>query len=202
MHKHEDPDGLMESYFNALKDETPRGAVIISSVVLENLLGNVLKSYLSEHKDVQKLLASGVTAPLGSFYARTLMAFGLRLILEDEYQDLNRIRDIRNHFAHNLHASFSDAKVKDLCKLLNKTPASNKPLDQFIASASLMAIMLTLRIDMVATKRTKDASWQKHLAKERTEQLKDLVADFIRKSKEVSKEAERLVGRKASGSGG
>src|SRR5215469_11710094 len=97
---------LFLDYLRELQKETPRGAVVISGVVLGEILGKTLEEYLTDHKDVKKLLNGGVSAPLGTFSARILMAFGLRLIDDKEYRNLQIVRRIRNHFAHDLHASF------------------------------------------------------------------------------------------------
>lgn len=159
-----DEHRLFMDYLKELQKETPRGAVIISGVVLGELLGKTLENYLTDHKDVKKLLYGGVSAPLGAFSARILMAFGLRLIDEKEYANLQVIRRIRNHFAHNLQASFDDAKVKDLCQLLDATgirpDAILTPTRKYNAVATLLAVILTNRPSMSIGRIMGEAGWQ------------------------------------------
>ena len=69
-----DEHQLFMDYLRELQKETPRGAVIISGVVIGDLLGKTLEQYLTDHKDVKKLLYGGVSAPLGTLSARILMA--------------------------------------------------------------------------------------------------------------------------------
>jgi mannitol operon repressor len=141
-----DAHDLFMSYLRELQKETPRGAVIISGVVLAEQLGKTLEHYLTDHKEVKKLLDGGVSAPLGSFSARILMAFGLRLIDEKEYRNLQIIRKIRNHFAHNLHASFDDQEVKSWCDSLDSSAllarATDTPNKKFNAVSTMLAVLL------------------------------------------------------------
>ena len=168
---------LAMDFMKELKKETPRGAVIISGVVLDQMLGKTLEHYLTDHKDVKKLLYGGVSAPLGSFSARILMAFGLRLIDQKEYARLEIIRKIRNHFAHNLHASFEDAKVKDLCQLLDVSSflphAVNTPEKRFNAIASYLAHILAGRPWMSVGRRMGEEGWQDRVQKKVRQMFKE-----------------------------
>jgi mannitol operon repressor len=159
-----DEHQLARDYMKELQKETPRGAVIISGVVLGDLLGKTLENYLTNHKDVKKLLYGGVSAPLGTFSPRILMAFGLRLIDEKEYANLQVIRKIRNHFAHNLHASFDDAKVKDLCQLLDASGffprAVNTPARKYNTVATYLAVILAGRPMMSVGRLIGEEGWQ------------------------------------------
>ena len=159
-----DEQQLARDFRNELKKETPRGAVIISGVVLDQMLGKTLEKFLTDHKDVKKLLYGGVSAPLGSFSARILMAFGLRLIDEKEYARLEIIRKIRNHFAHNLRASFDDDKVKDLCLLLDVSgfnPHSvSTPEQRFTAIATYLATILAKRPWISVGRRMGEEGWE------------------------------------------
>jgi len=164
-----DEHQLFMDYLKELQKETPRGAVILSGVVLGELLGKTLENYLTDHKDVKGLLKGGVSAPLGSFYARILMAFGLRLIDETEYKNLTVIRKIRNHFAHNLKASFDDQEVKDLCKLLDAPGmmphATNTPAKKYNTVATLLAVILAKRPYMSIGRRLGEPGWEDRVRK-------------------------------------
>jgi mannitol operon repressor len=101
-----------------LNKESDRGAVLISAAMIDDLLGKCIISFLIDHADVESLL-EGLNAPLGSLSARVLVAFALGLLSEDEYHECQILRKVRNAFAHNVHVSFDDQKVRDLCKNLN-----------------------------------------------------------------------------------
>jgi mannitol operon repressor len=172
---------LFMDYMREVQKETPRGAVILSGVVLEELLGKTLENYLTDHKDVKKLLYGGVSAPLGTFSARILMAFGLRLIDEKEYTNLQIIRRIRNHFAHNLQASFDDAKVKDLCQLLDATgirpDAIPTPARKYNSVATVLAAILRSRPSMSIGQVMGEAGWQDRVQEQIRRMMKSEESD-------------------------
>lgn len=176
-----DEHRLFMDYMRELQKETPRGAVILSGVVLGELLGKTLENYLTDHKDVKKLLYGGVSAPLGTFSARILMAFGLRLIDEKEYANLQIIRKIRNHFAHNLQASFDDVKVKDLCQLLDATGIRPDVIPtlsrKYIAVSTVLAAVLRNRPSMSIGRIMGEAGWQDRVQEQIRRMMKDEESD-------------------------
>src|SRR5690606_17733970 len=88
---------------------------------LEDYLYKLLKGFMvDDPSKVKKLLEGGTNAPLGSLSAKTLGAYCLGLISEDEFADIEIIRDVRNKFAHRLlEATFDDQSIKDKCKNLS-----------------------------------------------------------------------------------
>jgi mannitol operon repressor len=164
-----DEHQLFMDYLRELQKETPRGRVIISCVAIGELLGKTLERYLIDHKDVKGLLNGGVSAPLGTLSARILMAFGLRLIDEKEYRNLQIIRKIRNHFAHNLHASFIEAKVIDLCRRLDSSgirpDATTTPVSKFNAVVTTLMVLLTKRPMMSVGRKIGELNWQENVRK-------------------------------------
>lgn len=97
-----------------LKEESPRGEVLVSATVLDEQLADRIKSRLLDHPDVGKLV-DGFNAPFGTFATRILGAFALGCISERERGDLETIRRIRNAFAHGLGVSFEDDAIRDRC---------------------------------------------------------------------------------------
>ena len=172
-----DEHQLFMDYLKEFQKETPRGAVIISGVVLAELLGKTLENFLTDHKDVKKLLYGGVSAPLGTFSARILMAFGLRLIDDKEYRNLQIVRSIRNHFAHNLHASFDDPKVVDLCKELDasgiRPRSTTTPATKFNAVVTLTAVLLTKSPGAAVGRRIAELGWQDRVRR----QIRQILAE-------------------------
>ena len=177
---------LFMIYLKELQKETPRGAVVLSGVVLADLLGKTLENYLINHKDVKGLLYGGISAPLGTFSARILMAFGLRLIDEKEYQNLQVLRKIRNHFAHNLQASFDDQKIKDLCKLLDVSGmlphAIDTPAKKYNSVATMLAVILRNRPSMSIGRKFGELGWEDRVRKHLKQMMRNEKANSSKKN--------------------
>ncbi len=86
-------------FLHKLNKESDRGAVLISGIILDERLKNILTSFLLRHKTSEELL-EGFNAPLGTFSARISACFALGRIQKNEFEELNLIRKIRNEFAH------------------------------------------------------------------------------------------------------
>ena len=104
-------------FLDDLNKESERGAVLIASAYIEDQLGQIIAAFLLESARSKHLLA-GFNAPLGTFSARATAAEALGLISEEEYCDLTFIRKIRNEFAHSHRATFSNARVVQMCRNL------------------------------------------------------------------------------------
>jgi len=87
--------------FDEILQESPRGAVIIGTTIVEDHLTKFIEAILpySSSKDKKKLLR--YPGHLSSFSAKIEMAFAFRLINENLYISLNELRDLRNRAAHN-----------------------------------------------------------------------------------------------------
>lgn len=166
---------LFLEYVRELKKETPRGVVLISGVVLEELLGRTLENFLTDHKDVKALL-NGVQAPLGSFYTRAVMAFGLRLIDDKEYRNLTMIRKVRNHFAHKIRASFEDPEVIAYCNHLDasglRPDTVDTPEKKYRTVAAFTAALLRNRPNMSIGRVLGEAGWQDRVKQQINRALK------------------------------
>ena len=151
----------LASYRKMLKKESPRGAAIISTIILDDLLRALLATFMIENtKQVDKLLGSDKNwdRPLGTFNARTRAAYCLGLLSEDEFHDLKLLRKIRNDFAHALNkASFDDKQIRDRCKSLripkHKKNASSTALELLILSTGRVAISIESRTRRAARER-------------------------------------------------
>lgn len=105
-------------FLDSLNAESPRGAVLIACSFIEEQLREIIERFLVEDSDSGQLL-EGVNAPLSTFSARTIATHCLGLISDTERDDCNTLRRIRNEFAHNHKAAFTDKKIIDLCKKLH-----------------------------------------------------------------------------------
>ena len=150
-------------FLDDLNKESERGAVLISVSYLERQLKEIISAFLCEGDASQSLL-EGFNAPLGTLAARTAAAAALGLISGREYRELETIRKIRNQFAHDHRASFSDQSTADRC--LNLTFSAKDYGDvvvdargQFTSAAVALIVNLTNRSHYVSGKRLKFENW-------------------------------------------
>lgn len=110
----EDWKGFAEEF----QTGTDRATAILGGVFLDEHLQVLLKNFLVDEKSIIDELF-GVEKPLSTFSARTKMAYALGLINKEIFDDLDRIRNIRNSFAHALHGlSFSHVDISQWCRSL------------------------------------------------------------------------------------
>ncbi|MCL4534996.1 MAG: hypothetical protein M1370_07560 [Bacteroidetes bacterium] len=129
-----DPLTDWKGFYEELQNESARGAVLIAAAFLDAQLRNLLsRSFVKNPKIVKKLLGTGREhAPLSSFSSRIDAAYCLGLISESMYDDLHRIRDIRNNFAHRMHGySFDDPLIVSWCKSLKLPKMVTDALPEF-----------------------------------------------------------------------
>ena len=150
----------LQRYTNILNKESERGAVLVAATMIEDLLGSTILEFLVDHKAIERLVTE-FNAPLGTFSARILAAFALGLLTEQEYRDCESIRKVRNLFAHNIHTSFENQNVKDLCSSL-RTSTQNEPIDasltvreRYTRGASILVVSLMLSSRIVHERRLK-----------------------------------------------
>jgi len=135
-----------DEFFHEFAGESDRAAAVLSAAYLDELLKNLIANFLvDDKKAVEKLLDSKKAphAPLSTFSARITAAYCLGLIDEVQYNDLNTIRQIRNHFAHSLHGlNFNSVTiVKEVNKLkthrLARTVKNTR--DEFILTIAILS---------------------------------------------------------------
>lgn len=151
------------AFLNELNKESDRGAVLISTAMIDDLLERTILAFLTDHVEPKKLL-DGFNAPLGTLAARALAAFSLALLSETEYRDCERLRKIRNAFAHNVHMSFEDQSVKDICKNLEMSAKDYGEVvvgakGQYTTAATALILNLTNRPHYAAQRRLKYSGW-------------------------------------------
>ena len=150
-------------FLDDLNKETARGAVLVAATYLERQLGEIVASFLVEGRPAKNLLA-GFNAPLGTFAARAAAAEALGLISADEFGDLQRIRKVRNEFAHNHRAAFSDPGVTRLCSALTHSAKDSgdvviDPRGQFTTASVALILNFTNRPHYVSKKRLMRGTW-------------------------------------------
>jgi DNA-binding MltR family transcriptional regulator len=111
-----------KGFYEELQNESARGAVMIAGAVLDAQLRKLLsKSFIDDPKIVDELLGTEdkPDRPLSSFSSRIKAAYCLGLISQSMYYDLERIRRIRNKFAHKMHGyTFDEPEIVSWCKSL------------------------------------------------------------------------------------
>lgn len=117
-----DPLTDWNSFYEEIRNESARGAVIIAGAVLDVQLRNLISKFLvDDSKVVDELLGSEnkPDRPLSSFSSRIKAAYCLGLISRGMYDDLNAVRKIRNKFAHKMHGyTFDEPEIVSWCKSL------------------------------------------------------------------------------------
>lgn len=76
-----------------------RAMILSLATLLEDTLGRLLLAYLRTCKATKELV-EGFNAPLGTFGSRIKAAYAFGLIAEQQYKDMEILRKVRNHFAH------------------------------------------------------------------------------------------------------
>ena len=130
-------------FLDDLNSESPRGRVMIAAAYLDELLKRTMLGYMRDVNEARDLVA-GHHAPLGTFDARIEACFAFGLINDEERSELKLIRRIRNDFAHDPKASFTDRSISDRCRELKfRMPGDGEP-ERYFTSAVVPLIMRLL----------------------------------------------------------
>src|SRR5689334_14500810 len=136
-------------FLEEFNGETERGAALTAAAFLDDLLQKVIEAFLIKNKS-GKSLCDGFNAPLGTRSSRIAACHAMGLISDQEYQECELIRKIRNEFAHKMKMSFSVEPVRGLCGSMNySVPGEKSPRGQFTSSAVVMLMRLTNRAHYV-----------------------------------------------------
>jgi len=107
-----------QGFVNEFIGESDRGVGIVGAAALDDLLAQLIKSYLGLDEELASRFVGSDFVPVGSFSARILTARCLGLIDDDSLRVLTIIRRIRNLFAHDLGLDFDTAPISDHCDRL------------------------------------------------------------------------------------
>jgi DNA-binding MltR family transcriptional regulator len=111
--------GDLSEYFRLLRNETDRGCAMIVAAHLDDKLGQLLKSSMTQED--QKEIERFFKGPLGSFATRIKLARYLNIISRQVREDLDTIPAIRNDFGHKLE--FKDFNTESIKESLHGSPA-------------------------------------------------------------------------------
>ena len=140
-------DGLRE-----LQGQSDRGCAIVGAAIVHNSLKALLISRLPvQDETVLKMFESDSNGPLWSLGVQIKLAHALGLVGREVLGDLNRIRDMRNKFAHFVHYKHGkqhpEGLVTSQLKIIkNWVDALNCPVDaKAVARKRFVSACLTLR---------------------------------------------------------
>jgi len=104
---------LKSEVLNELSNGTDRSKVIVGATIIETQLERILEKYLVKNNKIQKDTFS-FNGFLGTFSAKINACFMLGLISKELYNDIQRLRGLRNDFAHNLESrSLENEETKE-----------------------------------------------------------------------------------------
>ncbi|NTX07051.1 hypothetical protein [Myxococcus sp. CA040A] len=123
-----------------LEAETDRGTALVGAAFLEEKLGSLLGAFIIDDAKLEKALLEG-TAPLGTFSARTKACEALGLLRHDTCRLIDRVRNIRNKFAHvSKDLTFESLEIRDSALSLGEgIPQATTPRVAFICATMLLA---------------------------------------------------------------
>jgi hypothetical protein len=131
-----------------------RAAALVLSAIIDNLLEYVILSRFRRlSKRRRDALFRNPTAPLVSMSAKTHVAYAMGIVGDELRSQLDRMRSIRNTFAHAMLAvSFDDPQIAAECMKLDPRrlihegyayqPETDSPRERFTVVATLAASIL------------------------------------------------------------
>lgn len=108
----------IQAVFDVLNEESDLACVLTGANFLDQILASLLK-----HTFIKSSVADRILNParglLGSYSARSDLAYCINLVEKRQYQDLRKIGEIRNRVAHShLSLGFDDCHVGAMCNEL------------------------------------------------------------------------------------
>lgn len=146
-----------------LHEMDDRGLVLSLSAFAEDALGFLLKSFMLHSETTSKLI-EGFNAPLGTFSARIKAGYALGLITEEQFQDLERLRKIRNEFAHTWKPTdLSKPKILAIVKEMNYSRFEEHFPETLKEKARSSLICLLMKLQASSDKISKDGLQAKQI---------------------------------------
>lgn len=90
----------LNRFMSLIQKQDDQAMVLSLATFLEDTLGRLLLAYFRSCKATKELV-EGFNAPLGTFGSRIKAVYAFGLVTDDQYKDMEILRKIRNHFAHN-----------------------------------------------------------------------------------------------------
>lgn len=112
----------LAAFNNEIKNTTDRSCVIVAAAFIDDMLEMLLKSFLTESSKTDNSDLFENNGALSTFSSKIKLSYRLGLISPYEYKQIERVRKIRNLFAHQvLVNSLDDDKVRGIvCEMKPK----------------------------------------------------------------------------------
>jgi hypothetical protein len=154
-----DPDFDSLNRFNRLLSaHDDRGLVLSLGAYTEDTLGRLLLIYLADAKQSRDLV-EGFNAPLGTLATRMKAAFAIGLLTQEQYEDLEIARKIRNLFAHDWEGvSLDRADIKSMIGQLHRYTFDQSPIGtepRECLQHSIANILIELRVQIAQHRKHK-----------------------------------------------
>ncbi|AOK00718.1 MltR family transcriptional regulator [Burkholderia vietnamiensis] len=97
-----DEEGELDNlnrFMRRIGKQDERAMVLSLAAFIEDTLGRLLLAYLRNCKATRDLI-EGFNAPLGTLSSRIKAVYAFGLATEEQFKDMEILRKIRNHFAH------------------------------------------------------------------------------------------------------
>ncbi|OGQ86580.1 MAG: hypothetical protein A2512_10940 [Deltaproteobacteria bacterium RIFOXYD12_FULL_56_24] len=116
--KFEELNSDTQAVYDVLNGESDLPCILIGTNFLDQILASLVEQTFIKSSVAQKMLNPNGGC-IGTFSARTDLAYCLELINKKQYHDLVAIGEIRNKFAHShLALSFMDQEIMEKCNQL------------------------------------------------------------------------------------
>jgi DNA-binding MltR family transcriptional regulator len=107
-------DDESAALYDAVNDQRDIACVLISTSYIDQFLRSILGKYFIDGETSKSLLK--YTGMVGDLHSRAQLAYCLGLIPKGLFQNLERLGNIRNAFAHDhLEKTFGDDEIVRLC---------------------------------------------------------------------------------------
>jgi hypothetical protein len=114
-----DPDKAAE-VINEINSGSHRSVAIVWGAIVEEALEDSLSRAMKHLTRPEKELLFERNGPLATFSSKIIIAYRIQILDKVQQSYLNRIRHVRNAFAHGLYElTFATKEVHDVCRLLS-----------------------------------------------------------------------------------
>jgi len=136
----------IKSFVEEFKNQTDRGAAIVASAALDDVLTHAIQSRLVPLSNRQIESLFGRMRPLSSFSAKIELGTAIGLYDQNFRRALNMIRDVRNQFAHQMGPiTFADREIAQLVRNATPPTVPKDTATREIFNMSFFAVYLLLR---------------------------------------------------------
>ena len=110
------------TFYDHMRFESDRGAVIVSVSLLDDILSDLLKSKLAPSLEKNDELFDSAFSPFSTFSAKIDLGYRLGLLKPSLRASLHMLRKVRNNFAHTANVKGFDhqstqSRIRELIKL-------------------------------------------------------------------------------------